>query len=310
LAESAATVSAPAGRREGLLGILRREIRDPDRRTAYLMVLPMTAIIVLIAVFPILYAVYLSFFRIEQLQPTEFVGIDNYVTMFQDPDFRQAFLNTVIFTVISVTFEFAFGLGIALALNRIFLARGAVRAISLVPWAFPTVISAVMWRLMYQDRVGVMAYIADRVLGYTGNILSSDSALLVGAIAVDVWKTTPFVAILLLAGLQVIPHEVYEASRVDGASPMQQFWRITLPLLKPAILVALLFRTLDAWRIYDLFWGMAQQQLTSLSTYVYESVRISQLKVSVGNAAAIFIFLSSIFIAFLYVKVLGARTTE
>lgn len=306
----AARVTAPAPARGGAWRTIKSEFADPERRTGYWMVLPVALVILLIAIFPIVYAIWLSFFEVLPNQPRTFVGLENYTMMFGDESFREGLINTTLFTVVSVAVEFVFGLVIALALNRTFIARGPARAIALVPWAFPTVISAIMWRLMYQDQVGIMAYIADAWLGYGGNILSSDAALLVAAIVVDVWKTTPFMAILLLAGLQVIPYEVYEASRVDGASPLQQFWRITLPLLKPAILVALLFRTLDAWRIYDLFWGMAQRQLTSLSTYVFEGVKISQLQFSIGNAAAVFIFVSSLVIAFIYVKVLGTRTTE
>ena len=131
-----------------------------------------------------------------------------------------------------------------------------------------------------------------------------------GAIVSDVWKTTPFVALLLLAGLQVIPSDVYEAARVDGASRWQQFTRVTLPLLKPAIMVALLFRTLDAWRVYDLFWSMTDRQVDTLSVYTFKGVRVSQLDLSVGNASAVFIFLSSLLIAFLFIKILGTRAQE
>jgi trehalose/maltose transport system permease protein len=133
--------------------------------------------------------------------------------------------------------------------------------------------------------------------------------LLIGAILVDVWKTTPFVALLLLAGLQTIPGEVYEAARVDGANVMQRFFRITMPLLKGAILVAVLFRTLDAYRVYDLFWVLGNRELQSLSTYVYEGVRISQLQFGPGNAAAVFIFVTAFLIALFFIRVLGMRTS-
>jgi trehalose/maltose transport system permease protein len=287
-----------------------REFASHEKRTAYYMITPVVLIILAVAVFPILYGIFLSFREASPTQPPGWVGLENYTDMFADPTFRTSLFNTAVFTIASVSLEFVFGLAIALALNRVFIGRGPVRAIALVPWAFPTVISAIMWRLMYQDQVGIMRYIADQIGLISGSILSNNTALMIAAIVVDVWKTTPFMAILLLAGLQVIPEDVYEAARVDGANPMQTFFRITLPLLKPAILVALLFRTLDAWRIYDLFWGMAQRELDSLSTYVYEGVRISQLKISVGNAAAVFIFFSSLLIAFFYIRVLGTRTAE
>ena len=153
-------------------------------------------------------------------------------------------------------------------------------------------------------------YFADKVGLITGPILANDATVLIGAIIADVWKTTPFVSLLLLAGLQVIPHDVYEAARVDGATKWQQFVRITLPLLKPAILVALLFRTLDAWRVYDLFWSMSDRQLDSLSVYAFKFVRITQADFSIGNAAAVFVFLSSLAIAFVFIKFLGTRAQE
>jgi trehalose/maltose transport system permease protein len=309
VAESAAAGGVRA-RAAGPLARLRSEFRNPERRTGYWMVLPTLLTVVLIAFIPIFYAVYLSLRRATATEAGEFVWFDNYVRMFGDEAFRSALLNTAIFTVGSVSLELIFGMAIALALNRVFFSRGPVRAIALVPWAFPTVISAAMWRLMYQDQVGIMSYFADRIGLIAGPILSSEGTLMVAAIVVDVWKTTPFMAILLLAGLQVIPEDVYEAARVDGATPWQQFVRITLPLVKPALLVALLFRTLDAWRIYDLFWVMSDRQLESLSTYVYKGVRISQLNFDTGNTAAVFVFLSSIVIAVIFIRVLGARTTR
>jgi trehalose/maltose transport system permease protein len=294
-----------AGRLNEAWRSVRSEFGDPEKRTAYWMILPTTLVILLVAAWPILYAVWLSMQRILP-NSTEWVGFNNYALMFGDPVFYSALFNTVAFTVVSVAFEFALGLAIALALNKSFRGQGAARAIAIIPWAFPTVVSGAMWRLFYQDEVGIFAALAAG-LGYDGVILANDMSVLIGAIVSDIWKTTPFVALLLLAGLQTIPGDVYEAARVDGATKWQQFTRITLPLLKPAILVALLFRTLDAWRVYDLFWTMSDRQLDSLSTYVFEFVRVSQADFSIGNAAAVFVFVSSIVIAFIFVKVLGAR---
>jgi multiple sugar transport system permease protein len=265
--------------------------------------------VLLIAAWPLVYALYLSFLRIL---PTvsEFVGLNNYATLFSDSSFWLALLNTAVFTIVSVAFEFVLGLAIALALNQGFRGQGAARAIAIVPWAFPTVVSGLMWRLMYQDNVGIFWYLGQKLNLVSGSILANETTLLAGAILSDVWKTTPFVALLLLAGLQVIPSDVYEAARVDGATRWQQFTRVTLPLLKPAILVALLFRTLDASRIYDLFWSMGDRQLDSLSVYVFKFVRISQVNFSVGNAAAVFVFLSSLAIAFVFIRFLGTRAQE
>jgi trehalose/maltose transport system permease protein len=290
-------------------GWFKEEFGDPERRTAYYMVLPSLLIIVVVAFFPILYGVVLSLTDSTVSAFGSFVGFENYVEMFQDPDFRVSLTNTVIFTVVSVVLEFIIGLGIALAVNRAFRGRGLIRAAILVPWAFPTVISAVMWRLMFQPGIGIFQYVAETIGIISRPVLSDPTLLLIAAILIDVWKTTPFMALLLLAGLQVIPGEVYEAARVDGANVWQRFFRITLPLLKGAILVAVLFRTLDAYRVYDLFWAFGARELQSLSTFVYEGVRISQLQFGPGNAASVFIFVTSFLIAMFFIRVLGMRTS-
>lgn len=295
----------------GRLGrVLREEFRNPERRTAYYMVLPTLLVILAVAFYPIVASLINSFRLSLPGQPGgEWAGLQNYIYMFRDSPFRAALVNTVVFTVVSVFLEFVIGLAIALAISRAFTARGLVRAAILVPWAFPIVVSAVMWRLMYQDQVGIINYIVTTLGLIDQPILTDNTLVMIGAIVSDVWKTTPFMALLLLAGLQTIPSDVYEAARVDGASRMQQFFRITLPLLKPAILVALLFRTLDSWRVYDLFWAMSDKQLESLSTYTYKAVRDSQLLFSVGNAAAVFTFLSAFLIAIFFIKVLGMKTS-
>jgi trehalose/maltose transport system permease protein len=290
-------------------GWFKEEFGNPERRTAYYMVLPSLLVIVVVAFFPILYGIVLSLTDSTVTAFGSFVGLENYTEMFQDPDFRVGLFNTVIFTVASVTLEFIIGLAIALAVNRAFRGRGLVRAAILVPWAFPTVISAVMWRLMFQPGIGIFQYLAETIGLISRPVLSDPTLLLIAAILIDVWKTMPFMALLLLAGLQVIPGEVYEAARVDGANVWQRFFRITLPLLKGAILVAVLFRTLDAYRVYDLFWAFGARELQSLSTFVYEGVRISQLQFGPGNAAAVFIFVTAFLIALFFIKVLGMQTS-
>jgi trehalose/maltose transport system permease protein len=298
-----------ASREKKERGWFKEEFGDPERRTAYYMVLPSLLIIVVIAFFPILYGIVLSLTDSTVTAFGSFIGLENYVEMFQDPDFLVGLSNTVIFTVVSVTLEFIFGLAIALAVNRAFRGRGLVRAAILVPWAFPTVISAVMWRLMFQPGIGIFQYVGETIGIISGPVLSDPTLLLIAAILIDVWKTTPFMALLLLAGLQVIPGEVYEAARVDGANVWQRFFQITLPLLKGTILVAVLFRTLDSYRVYDLFWAFGAKELQSLSTFVYEGVRISQLQFGPGNAAAVFIFVTAFLIALFFIRVLGMRTS-
>jgi trehalose/maltose transport system permease protein len=281
--------------------------RADEARTAFAMVSPAVTLIVLVAFLPVLYTIYLSLHQATVSHTGAFVGLDNYTAALRDPVFTEALTNTAIFTVASVSIELVLGLVVALAINEAFRARGLLRASVLVPWAFPVAISALMWRLMLQDQVGIVTYVAQTLHLTNDPILSDRTALMICAIGVDVWKTTPFMALLLLAGLQTISREVIEAALVDGATFLQRLFRITLPLLKPAILVALLFRTLDAWSVYDLFWVMSDRRLESLSTYVYEGVRVSQLQFSTGTAAAVMVFLSSIAIALVYIKGLGAR---
>jgi trehalose/maltose transport system permease protein len=273
------------------------------------MVSPAAIVIAVVAVFPVLYAIYLSFRDATVTNSGQWTGLSNYGDLLADPDFRTALLNTTLFTIVSVALEFAIGMAMALALHRSFRFRGLARTAVLIPWAFPVVVSALMWRLMLQDQVGIVSWLA-HATGLTDQpILSDHTSLLIAAIGVDVWKSTPFIALLLLAGLQTIPQELNEAAIVDGASAVQRFVAITLPQLRPAILVALLFRTLEAWSVYDLFWVMSDRQLTSLSTYVYSGVRVSQLDFARGNAAAVFVFATSIVIALVYLRVFRSGGT-
>jgi multiple sugar transport system permease protein len=289
----ATRAGTPEKKGGGLGRVFREEFRNPERRTAYYMVLPTLLVILAVAVYPIAVSLINSFRLSLPGQPGgEWAGLQNYIYMFRDSPFQAALVNTLVFTVVSVALEFVIGLAIALAINRAFRARGLV-----------------MWRLMYQDQVGIINYIVTALGLIDQPILTDNTLVMIGAIVSDVWKTTPFMALLLLAGLQTIPSDVYEAAKVDGANRMQQFFRITLPLLGPSILVALLFRTLDSWRVYDLFWAMSDKQLESLSTYTYKAVRDSQLLFPVGNAAAVFTFLTAFLIAIFFIKVLGMKTS-
>jgi len=274
------------------------------------MVSPAILLIVAVAFFPVAYSVYLSLHDASITSVGGWVGFDNYAQLFRDSKFTGALLNTAVFTAVSVTIELVLGLTIALGLNQAFRGRGAVRTAVLLPWAFPVVVSALMWRLMLQDQVGIVSYLVQSLGLADSPILSDRTSLLIAAILVDVWKTTPFMALLLLAGLQTVPKDVIEAAKVDGAGALRRLFSITLPLLKPTILVALLFRTLEAWGVYDLFWVMADRQLDSLSTYTFEGVRVSQLNFAPGTAAAVFTFFAAVAIALVFIKLLGARTAE
>ena len=206
--------------------------------------------------------------------------------------------------MITVSFEFVLGLIIALVVNSSFKGRGVMRAVMLVPWAIPTVVAAQMWKWMLDDTFGVVNDFGVRthVLSHSQAWISNPSTSLGAVCAVDIWKTTPFVALLLLAGLQVIPSDLYEAADVDGASKWQQFWRITLPLLKPAILVTLIFRTLDALRVFDIFYVFFGNRLDTQSMAIYiQSTIVGDGNVGLGAAASVFMFLIIALFVVIYV---------
>src|SRR3954470_12793725 len=237
---SVATPVPPTGRRRRTTKLKRRQTR-----LAWLLLLPALAAVAFVAIYPLGKTVYQSFTNQGVLAPapTKWVGLQNYRDLWHDSVFRSAVWKPVEFTLITVGFEFALGLAIALVVNSSFKGRGVMRAVMLVPWAIPTVVAAQMWKWMLDDTFGVVNDLGVRlhVLSHSQAWISDPSTALGSVIAVDVWKTAPFVALLLLAGLQVIPGDLYEAAEVDGASVLQQFWKITLPLLKPAILVTLIF---------------------------------------------------------------------
>src|SRR3954453_506977 len=266
---STCTTPAPAPRRRRKSRLQRRQ-----SRIAWVLPVPGLAVVAFVALYPLGKTIYYSFTNQEFLagiEPTKWVGLDNYRTLWHDEIFRHSVWVTVRFTLITVVFEFVLGMIIALVVNSKFRGRGAMRAVMLVPWAIPTVVAAQMWKWMYDDVFGVVndAGVRLHLLSHSRAWISEPSTALGAVCAVDIWKTTPFVALLLLAGLQVIPRELYEAADVDGASKLQQFWRITLPLLRPAILVALIFRTLDALRVFDVFYVFFQNRPDTQMMAIY-----------------------------------------
>lgn len=233
-----------------------------------------------------------------------------YVLGATDPDFIKAVWDTLVFTVVSVLLETILGLGIALVVNSPFKGRGVIRAAMLVPWAVITVVSAWMWQWMLAPtRVGVINVIFQMLGLGDGNIafLTQPEWQLPSIIMVDVWKTTPFMALLLLAGLQLIPDELYEAARVDGAGPMRQFISITMPLLRPTMAVALVFRTLDALRVFDLFQVMLAQSRYSMASYNYYQL-IGNRAMGKASAIGVIIFIFIFIFAVLYIRMLGVET--
>jgi multiple sugar transport system permease protein/trehalose/maltose transport system permease protein len=235
----------------------------------------------LIALFPVVYAVVMSLFTIRGFHQ-EFAGADNYAQALTDANFWRAVWNTLVFTVSSVTLEFVIGMAFALVMHQAFVGRGLTRAIILVPWVIPTAVAAQVWRYMFDPNPGFV----NSVLGTDINWLRDPAWAMTGIIAADVWKTAPFVALLLLAGLQTIPSEYYEAARVDGAGAVQRFFSITLPLLRPAIVVALLFRTVDALSMFDFSYIFAGYS-TSLATLSVYAQRYLVAEPALGYANAL-----------------------
>jgi len=274
----------------------RTKLARRQTRLAWLLLVPSLAVVALVALYPLGKTVFQSFTDQEflALEPTKWVGFDNYTQLFHDSLFRHSIWTTIKFSAITVAFEFALGLAIALVVNSNFKGRGMMRAVMLVPWAIPTVVAAQMWKWMLDDTFGVINDLGVRlhVLSHSHAWIADPSTSLAAVCAVDIWKTTPFVALLLLAGLQVIPQDIYEAARVDGANVLQQFWKITFPLLKPAILVTLIFRTLDALRVFDVFYVFFGNRPDTQTMAIYaQSTIVGDGHVGYGAAVSVVIFL-------------------
>jgi len=306
---SSVATPAPTSRRRRRSRLQRRQ-----ERLAWLLLVPALAVVAFVAIYPLGKTIYQSFTNQEFLagiEPTKWVGLQNYRDLWHDATFRSSVWETIKFTLITVSFEFVLGMIIALVVNSNFKGRGAMRAAMLVPWAIPTVVAAQMWKWMFDDVFGVIndAGVRLHILNHSVAWISQPSTALASVSAVDIWKTTPFVALLLLAGLQVIPRDLYEAADVDGASKWQQFWRITLPLLRPAILVTLIFRTLDALRVFDVFYVFYGNRPDTQTMAIYaQSTIVSDGHVGYGSAISVAIFL--IIGIFVVIYVTFMRVTE
>jgi ABC-type sugar transport system permease subunit len=263
----------------------------------YFLVAPTIIIIALIAVYPIIDSIRLSFLS-NPLIPANstFAGLSNYVQVIGDPAFRGSIGLTVVFSVISVALETILGFAIALLMNQTFPGRGLVRTAILIPFAFPTIVSGQIWVLMFNAQNGVLTYLmqATHILAQGDSLLRTPSGLVTAAIIIDVWKTTPFMSLLILAGLQVIPNELYEAAGVDGTSRLQRFWLITLPMLRSALLIAIMFRILDALRAFDLFYVLTGggREIQTVALYSYANMfQGTPQDFAPGVAAAVALFI-------------------
>ncbi|KAB1144230.1 sugar ABC transporter permease [Streptomyces luteolifulvus] len=281
-------------------------------RMAALLVSPTLLVLTIVVLYPTLMALNESLHGPKGLDPatgfirtTEpFVGLKNYADIFgaAGERFWNAFWNTTFFTVVTVGLETVIGVAMALIMHKAFRGRALVRAGILVPWAVPTAISGLLWRWIFNSNGIANALVGHQILWTTEGFHAK-----VAVIVAEVWKTAPFIGLLVLAGLQVIPKEVYEAARIDGASALRQFWHITLPLVKPALLVAVLFRCLDALRMFDLPYILIGAQKNSVETLsMLAQNEASNVRFGPAAAYAVLLFLYVLLIALAFVRLLGA----
>jgi trehalose/maltose transport system permease protein len=291
-------------------------MESAEARLGLLLAAPAILTILLIALIPLEQTIQDSLFQISlkfENAPRPFVGLDNYSSVLGDDSWFNALRVTGLVAGASVVAELVLGMLIALLINRSFRGRGVVRASVLVPWALTTVVSAKMWAWIYDGRYGLVNDLLMRlhVIDQPIIFLVRPEVTIWAMIGAEIWKTTPFMALLLLAGLQLIPHELYEAAALDGASRWQAYWRVTLPLLKPTILVALLFRTIDAVRMFDLprvlTNGGPGKSTETVVLYTYNTF-FTSLNFGYGSTLAVMTFLIVLLVSFIFIKVLGAPT--
>ncbi len=304
-----ATRTGVAARRSGV------SADKAERRLALRMVAPSMILIAIVAAYPIGYAIWLSLNEYSVRVPglSRWAGLRNYDTALSGDQFWSSFGNTLIFTVCSVALETVLGLAMAMAMHNAFKGRGALRTIVLIPWAILTVVTAITWQAIFDPTLGPVNTVLDSLGLPGGDVVwlgQTPEAMMV-LIFADVWKTAPFMALLLLAGLQVIPDDIYDAAKVDGATAWQRFVRITLPLLKPALLVALIFRTLDALRIFDLPFVLTKgaNGTSTLSLIAYQEFQQNRI-IGLGSALSVLTFIIVMAVAFLYIRLIGGNIRE
>ncbi|MCZ8377383.1 sugar ABC transporter permease [Mycobacterium sp. CPCC 205372] len=276
-----------------------------ERRLAFLLIAPAVILMLAVTAYPIGYAVWLSLQRYNLATPddTEFVGIDNYVTVLTDGYWWTALLVTLAITVVSVAIEFVLGMALALVMHRTIFGKGVVRTAVLVPYGIVTVAASYSWYYAWTPGTGYLA----NLLPEGSAPLTEQLPSLAIVVLAEVWKTTPFMALLLLAGLALVPQDLLNAAQMDGAGAWKRLLKVILPLIKPAILVALLFRTLDAFRIFDNIYVLTQgaNNTGSVSILGYDNL-FKAFNIGLGSAISVLIFLCVALIAFIYIKLFGA----
>ena len=288
-----------------------------SHRLATLFLLPSLIFVAIFSVYPIFESFRLSFYRLILTLPwlgQKMVGWENYQDIWSDPVAMQSMRTTLLFVGVTIPLELLLGLGMALVINETFRGRSLLRAVVLIPWAIPTVVSSQMWRFIFNDRYGLFNFILfGGATSYYLAPLADPYQAKMAIMTAEIWKTTPFVALILLAGLQGIPDDLYEAASIDGAGRWRQFFSITLPLLVPALLLALLFRTIDALRVFDLVFVMTQggpaDATNVLQFYGYKKT-FAEGMIGYGSAIAVSVFLLSLVLSLLYIRILKTSHLE
>jgi multiple sugar transport system permease protein len=277
------------------------EGKRAEQRLGMLLCAPAVVVMLAVTAYPIVYAIYLSFFKADLRTPNanEFIWFGNYVTVLSSSIWWQAFGVTMFLTIVGTFFELILGMVLAIVMHRTIVGRGLVRTSALVPYAIVTVVAAFSWRFAWTQGLGWLA-------GDSAPLTERWPSLWIIILA-EVWKTVPFMALLLMAGLALVPEDLLKAASMDGATPWQRFWKITIPLIKPSILVALLFRTLDAFRIFDNIYVLTSgaNDTSSVSIVAYNNL-IRGLNLGIGSTMAVLIFLTIAIIAFIFIKIFGA----
>ena len=277
------------------------EGKRAEQKLGMMLCAPAVVVMLAVTAYPILYAIYLSFLRADLRTPdaNEFIWFDNYVTVLSSPIWWTAFSVTMLITVVGVAFELALGMVLAIVMHRTIVGRGLVRTSALVPYAIVTVVAAFSWRFAFTQPMGWL--VGD------GAPLTERWPSIWIIILAEVWKTVPFMALLLMAGLALVPEDLLKAASMDGANPWQRFWKITVPLIKPSILVALLFRTLNSFRVFDNIYVLTNgaNETSSVSIVAYNNL-IRGLNLGIGSTMAVLIFITIAIIAFLFIKLFGA----
>ena len=302
---SAAAQAAETQIEDETLEIARRrysEGKRAERKLGLLLVAPAVIVMLAVAAYPIIYAFWLSLNKADLRLPdqNEFVWFSNYVTVLSSPIWWTAFGVTIFITVVSAFLELVFGMLLAIVMHRTLVGRGLVRTSALVPYAIVTVVAAFSWRFAWTQDLGWLAP------GDAAPLTQFWPSIWIIILA-EVWKTVPFMALLLMAGLALVPEDLLKAASMDGANPWKRFWMVTVPLIKPAILVALLFRTLDAFRVFDNIYVLTggANQTSSVSMVAYNNL-IRGLNLGIGSTMAVLIFITTGIIAFIFIKAFGA----